>query len=132
MIESGGNFLLEVKQGSTWYPVSEMHTFSRDTRRNISNFPVFNRSTPHRFVGKKDETFSVEGYEDADDSGQQILLAAEAAGTEVDIRATRDGDNGFEQTVLVTSKRNGASAEDESIQSISFEFMATDEETIVS
>lgn len=125
---SGGDFQLEVRQSTgpdVYVVVADMHTFNNESRRGISNFPVFDKSTPYRKVGKPDDSFTVDGYDNPVDPGQIVLNAAADAGTEARIRFTRDGAAGFTQDVLVTSRRYSTSAEDESLQGRSYEFMGT-------
>lgn len=125
---SGGDFQLEVESAvaGVWNVVGDMHTFNNESRRGISNFPVFDKSTPYRKVGKPDESFTVDGYDNPTDAGQARLNTLESTGAEAHVRFTRDGAVGFRQHVLVTSRRYSTSAEDESLQGRSYEFMATD------
>ena len=63
---SGGDFQLEVRQSTgpdVYVVVADMHTFNNESRRGISNFPVFDKSTPYRKVGKPDDSFTVDGYD---------------------------------------------------------------------
>jgi hypothetical protein len=125
---SGGDFQLEVRTATgpdVYTVVGDMHTFSEDTRRGISNFPVFDKAMPYRKVGKPEYSFSVDGYDNPADAGQTALNAASDAGTEIRVRVTRDGAAGFTQDVLVTSSRMSAEADEESLQGRTYEFTGT-------
>lgn len=131
---SGGDFQLEVRTATgpdVYTVVGDLHTFSDDVRRGVSNFPVFDKSMPYRKVGKPEFSFSADGYDNPVDAGQAALNTAAAAGTEIRVRVTRDGAVGFTQDVLVTSRRRSAEADEESLQGRSYEFVGTTAQTAI-
>lgn len=100
----GDQFVLQVRLADTnLATVNDLNSLSLGSERDVSNFPVFNRSTPHKIKGARDKSFDVGGLFSPGDPGQDRLRAIEAADGTVLIRVLWDGANGFEQLVSVAS-----------------------------
>jgi hypothetical protein len=132
---SGGDFQIRVRTSTgpdVYTVVADMHTFNDDERRNQSEYPVFDKSTPHRKVGKRTSTLTVDGYDNPVDAGQAFLNAASLAGTTVKLEVTRDGSVGYTVDALVSGRRYDASAEEETLQGRGYDFIETSDRTEIS
>lgn len=130
-VSLGQDFLVKVgaTTGATPDTVGSMHTFSKSSSRKSDAFPIFDATLPITIPGTREQTYSMQGYLDEADTGQDTLRAAEAADTTVFLTVTRDGTNGFKQECRVTSFTYNTTPE--GLQEISYEFVAAAAATIV-
>jgi hypothetical protein len=129
----GDQFMLEVNTSTTatptWVVVADMNSFSKSSQRNNQTFPVFQRSLPHSITGPREQTYSVSGYFNPADPGQQKLFSSEQSNSIVQIRVTHNGTDGFTQNVRVGTYTYDA--DPEGLQEVSFEFAADDASVVV-
>jgi hypothetical protein len=127
-IQLGANFRLKVNTGTTgsptWTVVQDMNSIDRGSSRDTSRFPVFDKPLPHSIPGAREVTFTVGGFLNTDDAGQEALRDAEQTDTPVEIQVLFDGTNGFTQTVRVGTVNFSTSPE--GLQETGFEFSAQD------
>jgi len=105
MILTGDEFALYVETAvaGTFVLVNDLNRCTIQSTRGRNTFPVF-QAAPHLTLGRSVKAFSLQGYLNNGDPGQDRLRAMELAGTPVKIRVLPDGVNGFEVTVLLHSK----------------------------
>jgi hypothetical protein len=128
---SGSDFLLEVETtpgSNTFIPVANFNAYGNRSTQAETRYPVFANPVPLTNPAPKEQTFTAGGLIDLTDPGQALLRAAEANRTTIRIRALFDGaSTGIVQTVRVGSFAHDARPE--SLQTVSYEFTATDVET---
>jgi len=100
--EHGDQFKFEVDSGG-FVIVNDMNSFSKNSDRSVTKVPVFQRVLPHVVASARDQGYTLSGFLNGSDAGQNALRAAEAADAQVDIKVTFDGSNGFTQPVKVIS-----------------------------
>jgi hypothetical protein len=123
---SGADFVLEVEQTTgVWVQVANFNAFSKKGQVPQTFDPVFDQPTPIVSPGVLEETYSVGGFFDPVDPGQAVLRAAEANHTPVKVRYLKDGVQGEQQSVLVSSFTHDAKP-DGSLQTIVYDFSAID------
>jgi hypothetical protein len=115
---------VETATPGTFIPVADMDRYTTNNNRDKGRFPVFN-GIPHVTVGQRVKTFTVSGFLNNTDAGQQRIRAMEAADTPVKLRVLPDGVNGMEVSVLVNTTGHEASADETSLQTFSFDCEAT-------
>lgn len=125
-IHYGEDFELHVRTATgpdVWTPVEDLNRFGSRTSRNQNSYAAFRRATSYTIPGPREKTFTVSGYLNNTDTGQNYLRTNEVAGTTVRIRVLPSGGaNGYDQDVRVGSTTHDATPE--GIQEISFEFTA--------
>lgn len=134
MVLGGDEFELsvEVKEGedpAEMVIVNDLNSYSKQVQRNTQTYPVFKRQTPHSTSGAREQTYSLGGYLNPDDPGQQALLAAEETNTPIKIQVLFNSTDGFSQLVGVNSLTHDA--DPEGLQEISFELTAKADATKV-
>lgn len=136
MAEMGADFRFEVQDYKSaapdpkpYVPVEDMNNYDRSRTRATTSTPVFHRATPIRTKNARDITFTLSGFLNATDPGQQILRDAEAEDVDVTVRVLPDGVNGFTQLVTVgtITHRTGA----EGLQEHSFQCSATADPVVI-
>lgn len=122
MILTGDQFALYVETAvaGTFVIVNDMNRCTIQSARARNSFAVF-QAAPHLTLGRSVKSFSLQGFLNNGDAGQDRLRAMEIAGTPVKIRVLPDGVNGMEVTVLLHSKSYEASAEEATLQPIGFD-----------
>ena len=68
--------------GGTYSPISDIHTITRSSNRQIDTFPVFQRATAHSVPGAREVTLTLNGYLSKGDTGQDLLQSIEGNRTE--------------------------------------------------
>lgn len=128
-VVAGADFLARVQTAAasgttpaTYAVIADMNSFSRGRSRDVNTYPVFGRMTPHSMPGAREMTFSLSGFLNTNDPGQNRLRQAEAADVPVIVQVLFDGTNGFEQRVRVGSLDHGA--DPEGLQTHGFELTA--------
>jgi hypothetical protein len=102
--EHGDQFMFEVDDGGAgYYVVNDMNAFSKNSDRSVTKVAVFQRALPHIVASARDQGYTLSGFLNGTDNGQNRLRAAELADEQVTIRVTHDGTNGFTQPVKVIS-----------------------------
>lgn len=128
--EHGDQLDIQVDDGAAgWYDVNDMNAFSKNSDRSVTKVPVFMRTLPHIVASSRDQGFTISGFLNGSDDGQNRLRAAEAADTSVTIRVLFDGTNGFQQDVKVISFTYDA--DPEGLQEHGFTLEADGDATIV-
>lgn len=132
MPDNGADLVVNVEDpGSpgTYVPVNDMNSYNKNSSRDRTAYPVFMRAVPHTLVAPREVSFTLSGYLNMTDPGQQILRAAEEADTVVSLEVLPDGTNGFRQDVRVGTRTHDA--DPEAFQEVSFEMSAADVPTVV-
>lgn len=130
--EMGSAFVVEVAPAATptaFVPVHDLNAYSKSSSRDRTTYPVFMRATPHTLVGAREIAFTLSGYLNMTDPGQQVLRDAEEGDTNVIMRILPDGTNGFTQEVMVGSRTHDA--DPEAFQEVTFELSAADDPVVV-
>lgn len=122
-VQLGDVFCLEVWNGiGAYLVVNDMNAFSKSSTRSTTKVAVFKRALPHTVAAARDVSYTVSGFLNPTDAGQNRLRAMEAADTADNIRVTHDGTNGFVQQVKVTEL--SFDADPETLQEYGFSFEA--------
>lgn len=102
--EHGDQLTIQVDDGvGGWLDVNEMNSISKNSDRSVTKVPVFMRTIPHVVAAARDQGYTISGFLNGSDAGQQRLRTAEAADEQVIIKILFDGTNGFTQPVKVVS-----------------------------
>lgn len=113
----------------TFIPVHDMNAYNKNSNRDRTTYPVFQRAVPHTLVGAREIAFTLSGYLNMTDPGQNALRDAEANDTAIVVEVLPDGVNGFRQSVRVGTVTHDA--DPEAFQEYSFEMSAEDTATVV-
>lgn len=109
-----------------WTPVEDIESLSVKSDNPTTEKWVFHRSKPRIFTKPSSDSYSVGGFLNLGDEGQEALRTAARDRTDVQIRVRPDGVKGWIQTVRVGSRSFDVGAEDET-QGIAFDFTGTDD-----
>ena len=113
----------------TGVPVSDINSYSYPKSRTINNFAVFQRTTAHGVPGARETSLTLSGLYSLADDGQDIIRAADEAGTTVFIELLPDGTNGIQQEFRVGSVEHSGTPENPA--EVSFELAAAGDPTVV-
>ena len=130
MVLGGEDFVLYVETATpgTFIPVADMSRYRGSNARERARYPVFNAAA-HRTTGARTKTFSLEGFLNPADAGQNRIRNAENTDTVLKFRVLPDGINGFEITAQVNSTGHEADADDTTLQSFTAECEGTTDPT---
>lgn len=133
MVLTGEDLVLNVNTGTAatpaWTPVNDMNTYRKRKNRDSTKYPVFMRAVPYEVKGARSHDYTLSGYLNDDDPGQQALRNAETASAPVEVQVLPNGTDGFRQMVTVGTTEHGA--EVEGLQAYSFEFTGVEEAVVV-
>jgi hypothetical protein len=115
---------VETAAAGVFVVVNDLHQISVQTTRERSRYAVF-QAPPHVLLASAVRALSLQGYLNPGDPGQERLRLMEDTETPVKIRVLPDGTNGVELTVLIHSKSYESSAEEATLQPISYDAEAT-------
>jgi hypothetical protein len=111
-VQNGDGMMVEVQTAAgppaVYALVQDVNAYDSDTGSDVTEVPVFQRSTPHAFDGPASNTITVAGLFNDDDAGQQALRAAQGARTTVVLRITFDGTNGYTREFRISRRTHGA------------------------
>jgi hypothetical protein len=131
-IALGEDFRLSVETTTpgTYVVVLGMDEWEQNDSQTIDTFPTFGAATPLGIPSPPDVSFTISGFFDPVDPGQQRLRDHGVARTVGNIRALHDGTNGYEVDVRVGARSSGASASG-GPQTQSFDFAPTTDPIVV-
>lgn len=108
--------------GGTYEPISDLNSYTYNSNRNVNNFAVFQRATAHGVAAARELGLTLSGLYSVGDSGQDMIRAADAAGTNIFIKLLPDGTNGITLEVRTASIQHSGTPDDPG--EVSFEFAA--------
>lgn len=132
-IALGEDFRLKVRTSTgpdVFTDVLGMDEWEQSDSQTIDTFPTFGAATPLGIPSPPDVSFSISGFFDPVDPGQQELRDVGAARTTELIQALHDGTNGYQVEIRVGARTHGASASG-GPQRQSFEFAPAADPTVV-
>jgi hypothetical protein len=127
----GEDLVVQVEDPATpgsFLVVADLNRYSTSNTRPTNRFPVFAGSA-HETTGERAKTFTLSGFWNNDDPGQLALRAASDDNAEINIRVLPDGVNGFQCMILVGTEGGEATADEASLQTISFDCEGVDDPT---
>jgi len=127
----GEDLLVEVEDPETpgsFIVVNDLNRYASSNTRAANRYPVFG-APAHETTGERNKTFTLAGFWNPDDAGQNALRAAAEADTAIQIRVLPDGVNGFQCHVLVGTDGGEATADEATLQTVTFDCEMTDDET---
>lgn len=132
-VKAGEDLVLQVNTGTVsvpvWTPIANMNAYSKSKTRPRNRYRAFGGVT-HVLTQTAEEDFSLSGYLDPEDPGQQKLRDVEATETDVQIRVFPVGTtNGTLHTVRVNSYTHDA--DPEGLQEHGFELTSVAPATVV-
>lgn len=132
-IEAGEDFVLNVNTGTVaapvWTPVAGMNSWGASFPKDRQEFPTFGAILAKS--GRRGHDYSVSGYFDPADAGQNALREAARTDEEVQVQVLPDGAAGWMQDVKVGTTGHDADADPSSLQETSFEFSGVADPTSV-
>lgn len=123
-VQAGEDFVLNVEDpalAGSYIPVADMNSYSKSRARSRSRHPVFGGTT-HVTISPAEEDFTVGGFLNDTDAGQQALRDAADNNTIINVEVLFDGAKGFRQDVKVHTYTHDA--EPEGLQEHGYEFTA--------
>ena len=128
--QNGADLVLEVETAvaDTFVPVSDMDNFDDGSDQNETQQPVFGNIV-YVSPGPRTVSFTISGFRNNADAGQILLLAAEKNRTVCRVRVKYDGTNGYSVRARVKSRKGNAKPE--GLQTIAFDFLASEASVIV-
>jgi hypothetical protein len=127
----GEDLLVQVEDPDapgTFITVADLDRYSSSNTRPANRIPVFG-GPAHETTGERAKTFTLSGYFNDTDAGQQALRDASDSNAEINIRVLPDGVNGFQVAILVGTDGGEATADEASLQTVTFDCEATNDET---
>jgi hypothetical protein len=130
-VQQGASLVISVATtfAGTYEPISDINAASRNSNRDIAQFPVFMRATAYGIPGAREISYSFSGYLSVGDSGQNMLRTAEQNNTTVFVKVLFDGTNGFIQECRVAT--TSWEAAPEGLQETAYELSAVGTATVI-
>jgi hypothetical protein len=101
-----------------------MHQASLQTSRDRTRYAVF-QGAQHVLSASAVRALSLQGYLNVGDAGQERLRLMESTQTPVKIHLLPDGTNGLELLVLIHAKTYEVSADEGTLQPVTYDCEAT-------